>query len=442
MPNAEHVRILKEGVAAWNKWREDTKLLSPDLSDARKPGCNLSGANLIAANLIGADLTSANLSGANLSGATLSGANLGGANLSGANLSGANLIAAKLSANLIAANLIAANLIDANLSHASLIGADLISANLSGANLSDANLSGANLNNANLSGANLSGANLSTADLKGANLIAANLTDANLSRANLSRTHLMSANLSRANLSRANLDNTSFSDACLDRTIFAFDSLKTAKGLDSCTHTGPSAIDYDTLMRSGKLPESFLRGCGLPNELIQYLPSLSKQTIQFHSCFISYSQVDEPFARRLHGALQDRGVRCWLDEHQIPAGDKIHHAVDESIRLWDKVLLCCSKDSLTSWWLDKQVEQALMKEEKLSRERRKEVRSIIPLNLDGHIFLPDWQDWKQQHLTSRTAHDFIGWDKDNAKFEKQLELVFTALRADSRSRKTASNAAV
>ena len=136
-------------------------------------------------------------------------------------------------------------------------------------------------------------------------MIAANLIDANLSRANLSRADLISANLSRANLSRANLDKTSFSEACLDRTIFAFESLKTARGLDLCIHKGPSAIDYDTLMCSGKLPEAFLRGCGLPDDFVHYLPSLSKQAIQFHSCFISFSHADESLrataARRLAG---------------------------------------------------------------------------------------------------------------------------------------------
>ncbi len=436
MADAEHARILKGGVAAWNKWREDKKLLDPDLSGAKLLGWNLSGANLISANLIAAELISANLSGANLSGANLGGANLTGANASGANLSGANLISAKLSANLSAANLIAANLVDANLSRANLNRADLISANLSGANASGASLSGAKLSRANLSGTDLTGANLSSADLSGANLIAASLIDANLSRANLSRADLISANLSRANLSRANLDNTSFSEACLDRTIFAFESLKTARGLDMCIHRGPSAIDYDTLMCSGKLPEVFLRGCGLPDDLVRYLLLESKQKDQFHSCFISFSHADESFARRLHGALQRRGVRCWLDEHQVPAGDKIHHAVDESVRLWDKVLLCCSKESLNSWWLDKQVEQALLKEERLSKERHKEVRAIIPLNLDGHIFMPDWQDWKQQHLTSRMAPDFTNWDKDDEKFEKQLEQVFKALRADASTRKS------
>jgi hypothetical protein len=33
-------------------------------------------------------------------------------------------------------------------------------------------------------------------------------------------------------------------------------------------------LDFDTLAKSGPLPINFLRGCGLPNSLITYLPSL------------------------------------------------------------------------------------------------------------------------------------------------------------------------
>src|SRR5262249_37680773 len=156
-------------------------------------------------------------------------------------------------------------------------------------------------------------------------------------------------------------------------TVFAFTCLKNCKGLDACEHFGPSAIDYQTLAVSGPLPEVFLRGCGLSDDYIRYLPSFSNQPFQFYSCFISYSHADQSFARRLHDALQGRGVRCWLDEHQVLPGDLIHHAVDEAVRLWDKVLLCCSKDSLTSWWVDKEIQKALMKEEKLSKDRGKEV---------------------------------------------------------------------
>jgi hypothetical protein len=366
MPNPEHLRRLKEGVAGWNKWREESRRVVPDLS----------GANLSAAQMSGANLSSANLRNANLRRASLIVSNLSGADLSGTDL------------------------FDAKLNHA-----DLSRASLSRADLSVANLSGAKLFVADLSGANLSGADLSGTDLSG------------------------------ANLRDANVFNASFAKARLDHTTFTFTSLRAAKGLDACEHLGPSALDYHTLMISGPLPEVFLRGCGLPNEFIRYLPGFWTQPNTFYSCFISYSIADKAFAVRLHNALQGHGIRCWLDEHQILAGDPTHRAVDEGIRLWDKVLLCCSKDSLSSWWVDKEVEKALLKEEQISKGRGKEVMAILPLNVDGHMFWPGWEGWNQKHLTHRKAPDFTGWETDDAKFEDQLEVVINSLRADTGARK-------
>ena len=118
-----------------------------------------------------------------------------------------------------------------------------------------------------------------------------------------------------------------------------------AKGLETCRHMGPSTIDHRTLQRSGPLPLAFLRGVGLPDNLIDYLPSLLNQPIQFYSCFISYSSKDQEFADRLHADLQNKGVRCWFAPHDMPIGAKIIDAIDEAIRLRDKVLLILSKHS-------------------------------------------------------------------------------------------------
>ena len=40
--------------------------------------------------------------------------------------------------------------------------------------------------------------------------------------------------------------------------------------------------------------------------------------------FYSYSHADKSFARRLHDGLQGRGIRCWLDEHQMVPGQDIY----------------------------------------------------------------------------------------------------------------------
>jgi len=204
-------------------------------------------------------------------------------------------------------------------------------------------------------------------------------------------------------------------------------------------HRSPSTIGLDTLYRSqGKIPEVFLRGCGVPEELITYLPSLigAMAPIQFYSCFISYSHADKSFAGRLHDALQGEGIRCWLDEHEMLPGENIYAAVDRGIRLWDKVLLCASKDSLTSPWVDDEIKHAFAKEKELFKQRGHEVLALIPLNLDGYIFDP-WEHPKKNLVLERLAADFTGWETDNAKFEQQFNRLVKGLQTDDTGREKA-----
>ena len=172
MANDEHVAILKQGVAAWNKWRDENPDIRPDLAQA--------------------DLRNAYLRGANFSGANLHEADLYKADLNGANLSGANLRDADLNTAL--------------LDRAVLVGAECSSeTNLGGARLVYADFSGVNLNGvrfteANLNGANLSGAHLVEANFYAANLLRVDLTRADLRRANLQFARLMDTDLTGADL--------------------------------------------------------------------------------------------------------------------------------------------------------------------------------------------------------------------------------------------------
>jgi len=161
MADTEHLIILKQGVGAWNTWREAIGEVKPDLSRADLTEADLAGADLTEADLAWADLYRADLVGAHLSRADLSGADLARAYLTDADLSGADLTDADLSG----ADLTRAHLYEANLSWAELREADLTDADLTDADLTQATLVNTDVSNATLTDCTVYG--ISVWNLKG-----------------------------------------------------------------------------------------------------------------------------------------------------------------------------------------------------------------------------------------------------------------------------------
>ena len=359
MENQEHL-ILKQGAARWNQWRKDhPEVIHLDLRET---------------DLSGADLYQTNLSGANLSGAHLSGAHLSDAHLEGTHLDGA----------------------------------DLSRADLHGAHLSEADLF-----DADLSGAHLEGADLSRADLSGADFYRTNLSGADLSRADLHGANLEKIILSEANLSGATVESTHFAD--LD--------LRQVKGLDTLKHQGPSHISISTIYRSeGHLPEEFLRQAGVPDSFIDYMRSLVVKPIDYYTCFISYSSKDQAFADRLYVDLQSKGVRCWFAPEDMKIGDNIHVRIDESIRLYDKLLLVLSEHAITSTWVEREVSAALEKEQQQSQ------RVLFPIRLDESVMQAS-QAWAADIRRRKHIGDFTKWKKHDD-YQEALERLLRDLQAE------------
>lgn len=356
LPLERLLATLRQGVTAWNEWRQQAKA---DVVDLR--GIDLSGL----------DLPSANLSRCNLHGATLS----------------------------------SANLQRADLQHSDFVRAKLFQTNLGGANLRGANLRGAFLAKAKLDAADLSNATLHGTNLQGASL--------------------RGANLEWALLARCDVRGADFRKVLCGGTAFSQTKLSEARYLESAVHSRGSSLGIEILSASGtRLPVAFLRGCGIEDSVLTFLAAdRADHSDKFYSVFISYSHKDRAFASQLHDRLQASGVRCWRDEKRMGPGDDIYEEVDKGIREQEKILLCASESSLSSWWVDAEIESAFAKERELMRAAKIRSPVLIPINLDGYMFSERWLSGKRRIVQSRLAADFT----DPSKFGEQFKRLRKAL---------------
>jgi uncharacterized protein YjbI with pentapeptide repeats len=303
---------------------------------------------------------------------------------------------------------------------------------LSFADLSNAQLRRANLTYANLSGANLSHADLTVANLVGTNLVGAHLSNASLIHARLGSASLTNADLSNADLSAAIINDTKLSGAKLNSarlgyTIFSDTDLSEAIGLDTIRHTAPSEVGISTLYRSrGRIPAIFLRGCGVTESFIVQIKALiaSTEPIQFYSCFISYSSKDKDFADRLYADLQNKGVRCWFAPDDMKIGDKFRTRIDESIRIYDKLLLVLSENSVSSQWVEKEVETAI------EREGEQHKTMLFPVRLDDAVTEMK-VGWPADVRRTRHIGDFTRW-KNHDSYQKAFDRLLRDLKAEDK----------
>ncbi|MCH7772265.1 MAG: toll/interleukin-1 receptor domain-containing protein [Bacteroidetes bacterium] len=309
-----------------------------------------------------------------------------------------------------------------NLRGATLTDIDLSMTDLSGAFLNRTDLTGANLYGTNLYGVDLTESVLVETDLTGANLcasdfIGADLSNANLSAANLRQVNFFWATLDNANLTSANLYSTSFiktffnntnlDSAILGQTVFSDVDLLQLEGLANCLHRSRSYVDANILLRYGDiLPQEFLRGIGLTEDFIKYLPSLSDITTQYYSCFILYPNEDKLFAKKLHKDLQNEGVRCWLTPDNKKTGDRVKDLINEVNTADDKLLFILSNNSIDSKWIITEVEDVLAED----GQRKRSI--LMPLKINSDITSGD-KSVLNKILSEKHISDFTNWNKPN-----------------------------
>jgi hypothetical protein len=256
-------------------------------------------------------------------------------------------------------------------------------------------------------------------------LSGAHLSVARLQKADLREAKFRGASITGVDLSGADLSGADLSGATIAWNAFADNNLSNVKGLETVEHHGPSYLSIDTIYNSGgKIPEIFLRGCGVPEPFIVQIPALiaSMHPIQFYSCFISYSSKDQDFANRLHENLQSNGVRCWFAPEDLKIGDRFRDRIDESIRLHDKLLLILSENSVASPWVSDEVEAAI------EREHREERTVLFPIMIDEAVTKSD-KAWAATIRRTRHIGDFTRW-KEHDSYSKAFDRLLRDLKAE------------
>ena len=314
---------------------------------------------------------------------------------------------------------------------------DLQKVDLSGADLTYSNLSGCKMQNAVLANALIADSDLTNADLSGADLSNAGLYESDLINSNLCKAQLNSARLFWSNLRGADL---SYSDmrgvdlsgiddmtgvimtrAVVGWTIFGDLDLRDVEGLETVRHEAPSTIGIDTIFRSnGQIPKKFLVEAGVPEDFIEYVPSLLGKPIEFYSCFISHSTKDKQFCDRLVQDLKATPIRTWYFQENAKWGEPMWGEIDCAISHFDKVIVVCSRSSLTSNPVLREIERALRREDQLARN------VLFPIRIDDFIF-SGWEHPRRPDVIQKIIGDFRNWKRDPSQYKSSLAKLIEAL---------------
>jgi len=150
-----------------------------------------------------------------------------------------------------------------------------------------------------------------------------------------------------------------------------------------------------------------LRGCGLPNEHIEFLCSSLGKAHKFYSCFISYSHDDTAFVEQLYNDLKNNEVQCWYAMEDLKIGDRFQDRIEESIKTNDKLLLVLSQASIRSPWVEDEVQAGL------ERERKEHRLILFPVSLDDDV-MQTQVPWAARFRRTRHIGDFSRWKDPDA----------------------------
>jgi len=328
---------------------------------------------------------------------------------------------------------------------------DLTGADLRKCDLRWTNFAGANLEGVDFSDALLTGAYFGPATFKSqAPHVTTENVPANLSHATFQRALLVAATFNYAKLEYATFANAylylanfrhisfkenSFSNARLANTAFCACDLGDALSLETVQHNGPSHVDFETLIKSASLPQTFLQQVGLPETLIAHLPKIAASQVESYSCFISHATADKGFCDRLYSRMIEEKLRVWYALEDMRGGELLVPQLTRAITTHDKVIIVLSENSMQSQWVANELRWAHKRESKDNKQM------LFPISLVPFAVIKNWQFVDPDtgldiaaKLRSYFILDFSNWNQQDS-FEKPFQKLLRDLRPSDRTEK-------
>lgn len=92
--------------------------------------------------------------------------------------------------------------------------------------------------------------------------------------------------------------------------------------------------------------------------------------------FLSHSSVDKDKIRRIKKDLEDHGIKCWIDEEEIPFGGNIVEHIESGLGESDIIMVFLSKASVLSRWVKTEWQSEFF--DQINKNKIK----VIPVRLD------------------------------------------------------------
>lgn len=147
------------------------------------------------------------------------------------------------------------------------------------------------------------------------------------------------------------------------------------------------------------------------------------------SIFLSHNSKDKRFARRLGEALSNRGVKVWIDEAEIKVGESLLRKISEGINDMEYLGVILSPNSISSSWVQKEVEIATTFE---IENRKLKVLPILYRDCEIPLFLKDklYVDFRNRSMFQRSFIKLLDTLLPTGFTEQVLSVVKNAIQAE------------